>query len=111
MPVTFLDITKEAFSSVHLAVIRLDEINSKLHKEIFLGLRNAQIGVQVHYIPVHLHPFYRKMGFKKGDYPESEIYANNAISLPLFYGLEESDQIYVVNTLKSLFKNRNHILN
>ena len=45
------------------------------------------------------------MGFKKGDYPESEIYANNAISLPLFYGLEESDQIYVVNTLKSLFKN------
>ena len=96
---------------MHLAVIRLDEISSKLHKEIFLGLRNAQIGVQVHYIPVHLHPFYRKMGFKKGDYPESEIYANNAISLPLFYGLEESDQIYVVNTLKSLFKNRNHILN
>ena len=104
LPVNFLEITKDAYSSVHLAVIRLNEINNKLHNEIFIGLRNAQIGVQIHYIPVHLHPFYRKMGFKKGDYPESEIYANNAISLPLFYELKESDQIYVVNTLKSLFE-------
>ena len=58
----------------------------------------------MHYIPVHLHPYYRKLGFKEGDFPESEAYSKNAISLPLFVGLK-NDQIRVADKLISLLKN------
>ena len=53
---------------------------------------------------MHLHPFYRKLGFKEGDFPESEFYANNAISLPLFVGLSKNDQFRVSKKLNSSLK-------
>ena len=56
--------------------------------------------VNLHYIPVHLQPFYENMGFSKGDYPEAEKYYSEAISIPLYPSLSFEDQDFVVNCLK-----------
>lgn len=93
----------DTYSALHLYVIRLklDEIE-KSHKQVFEGLREKGIGVNVHYIPVHLQPYYAAMGFQQGDFPESEKYYCEAISLPIYPNLSEEDQDRVVGVLKSL---------
>lgn len=103
LPVNLLTVPEGVASSVHLAVIRLTDPCPQLHRAIFEGLRAAGIGVQLHYTPVHLQPYYRRLGFGDGDFPEAEAYATNAISLPLFPGLSADDQHRVVRTLESLF--------
>ena len=87
-------------SSWHLYVIqlRLDEI-SKTHRQVFEELRASGVGVNLHYIPVHLQPFYRARGFDDGDFPNAESYYRRAISIPLFATMSDSQQNEVVETL------------
>jgi dTDP-4-amino-4,6-dideoxygalactose transaminase len=65
-------------------------------------MRAAGIQVNLHYMPVHLQPYYRKMGFEQGDFPEAEQYYREAITLPLYYGLSNEDQDRVVSTLAGI---------
>ena len=58
-----------------------------------------KIGVNVHYIPIHLHPYYRNLGFKEGDFPNAEIFSNRAISLPIFYDLTNQEQEFVIESI------------
>lgn len=102
LPVQLLNIPEGVLSSVHLAVIRLQRATADQHRFVFEGLRAAGIGVQLHYTPVHLQPYYRRLGFKEGDFPESEAYARNAISLPLYPGLQNREQERVVKVLRHL---------
>lgn len=90
----------ETYSGLHLYVIRLelDKI-AKSHREVFDSLRQQGVGVNLHYIPVHTQPHYQRMGFKTGDYPESEQYYAEAISLPMYPGLSDSQQDQVVAAL------------
>lgn len=90
-------------SSWHLYVIRLkiDKI-SKTHLQVFEELRAANIGVNLHYIPVHTQPYYQKLGFGWGDFPVAEQYYREAISLPLYYGLTDSEQDQVVQMLRDV---------
>lgn len=96
---------ENSYSGLHLYVIRLklDEINLS-HKEVFQSLRFNGIAVNLHYIPVHIQPFYKSIGFKFGDFPEAEKYYAEAISLPMYPDLSENDQAKVVDTLASLLK-------
>jgi UDP-4-amino-4,6-dideoxy-N-acetyl-beta-L-altrosamine transaminase len=89
-----------AASSWHLYVIRLDD--SVRHRAVFEELRARGIGVNLHYIPVHLQPYYRALGFAPGDFPAAEDYYSRAISIPLHAGLEDSDQDTVVAALQGL---------
>ena len=102
LPIRFLDVPKDVLSSVHLAVVLLLSASKSDHRRIFEGLRAAGIGVQLHYTPVHLQPYYRKFGFIEGDFPEAEAYASSAISLPVFPGLLEEQQAYICNTITKL---------
>ena len=102
LPVQLQEIPNDVYSSVHLAVIRLADSNPLHHRFVFEGLRAAGIGVQLHYTPVHLQPYYRRLGFQEGEFFEAEAYATNAISLPVYPGLQELDQQRVVHTLSSL---------
>ena len=102
LPVKLLEVPEDVLSSVHLAVIRLVQATAEQHRRVFEGLRAAGIGVQLHYSPVHLQPYYRRLGFREGDFREAEAYGTNAISLPLFPGLLIEDQQRVVRTLASL---------
>ena len=104
LPVQLLDVPKDVLSSVHLAVIRMDRASPTQHRQIFESLRNSNIGVQLHYSPVHLHPYYRTLGFMEKTYPEAEMYATSALSLPLFPGLKKSESTNVAETLHFLIK-------
>ena len=90
----------DSYSGLHLYVIRLqlDQIG-KSHLEIFESLRQQGIGVNLHYIPVHLQPYYQAMGFKRGDYPEAERYYAEAISLPMFQTMSLEQQDTVLDAL------------
>ena len=89
----------KVISSANLSILKICKNDSKVHKRIFNYLREKNIGVQLHYKPVHLQPYYRNLGFKEGDFPFSEEYANSSISIPLFPGLTEEDQIRVFNNI------------
>ena len=102
LPLQLLQIPQDVTSSLHLAVIRLADHRPDHHRRVFEGLRAAGIGVQLHYTPVHLQPYYRRLGFRKGDFPEAEAYGTNAISLPLYPGLNDHDLQRVVDTLTTL---------
>ena len=102
LPVQLLEVPEDVLSSVHLAVIRLQQASAQEHRQVFEGMRAAGIGVQLHYSPVHLQPYYRALGFAVGEFPEAEAYASNAISLPVYPGLHAADQQRVVNTLSTL---------
>lgn len=93
----------DSYSGLHLYVIRLrlGELQ-KTHLEVFEELREAGIGVNVHYIPVHTQPYYEAMGFKLGDFPESEKYYSEAISLPMFQSMTDEQQNVVVSVLREV---------
>ena len=105
LPVQLLQIPSDCHSALHLGVILLHGKTAAQHRSVFEGLREAGIGVQLHYSPVHLQPYYRRLGFDKGDFPHAEAYAYSAISLPLFPGLSRVDQDHVVATLAELLAN------
>ena len=95
----------DTYSGLHLFVIRLNlEEISKTHKEVFDELRENDIGVNLHYIPVHLQPYYQKMGFKQGDFPHAESYYSNAISLPMFHGMTYEQQDEVISKLTQILE-------
>lgn len=91
----------DSYSGLHLYVIRLqlDQIKNS-HHEVFESLREQGIGVNLHYIPIHTQPYYQRFGFKVGDFPESERYYADAISLPLFQTMTETQQDIVIDALE-----------
>jgi UDP-4-amino-4,6-dideoxy-N-acetyl-beta-L-altrosamine transaminase len=91
----------DTYSGLHLYVIRLQLSRiQKTHREVFEALKDQGIGVNLHYIPVHTQPFYRDMGFRPEDFPESMQYYREAISLPMFQGLTNLQQDEVVKALQ-----------
>lgn len=93
----------ESYSGLHLYVIRLQLARlRRTRREVFEELRALGIGVNVHYVPVHTQPYYQRFGFKAGDFPEAEQYYEEALSLPMFFGLTEGQQDEVVRALKEV---------
>ncbi len=101
LPIVLPQENLNSYSSLHLYIIRLklNEIN-KTHKEVFLAIKKREIGINLHYIPIHMHPYYQSLGFKKGDFPNSEKYASESISIPIFPQLSEKLQNDVVKAIK-----------
>ena len=105
LPLKTPKIQDKAYSSYHLYIIRLDLGNlSSSHHDIFTSLRNSRIGVNLHYIPIHLQPYYKKLGFQEGDFPNAEDFYKEAISLPLFPTISDQSLAEVVNQLKKILK-------
>jgi dTDP-4-amino-4,6-dideoxygalactose transaminase len=96
--ITPLDVKSNCYSSYHLYVVRATRLNSETHKIAIETLRAKGIFAHVHYIPIHLQPFYQKLGFKKGDYPHAEQYYHHAITLPLYPSLTQEEAQYIVDT-------------
>jgi UDP-4-amino-4,6-dideoxy-N-acetyl-beta-L-altrosamine transaminase len=95
----------ESYSGFHLYVIRLampDFASRKL--SVFNALSNKSIGVNLHYIPVHLQPYYQAMGFKHGDFPEAEKYYQQAITIPLFPQMTTDQIEYVASSVKEAIR-------
>lgn len=93
----------ESRSALHLYPIQL-ELNaiSLSRKQVFDALRERGIGVNVHYIPIHLQPFYKKMGFSLGDFPNAESYYRQAITIPLHPKMTADQQGYICHSLEEI---------
>ena len=101
LPVNTPSQHKDSYSAFHLYVIRLNlEKIGKTYSQIFEVFREMGIGVNLHYIPVYLQPYYKNLGFKPGHCPEAEQYSAEAISLPIYPNLTEAQQNTVVSVLK-----------
>jgi UDP-4-amino-4,6-dideoxy-N-acetyl-beta-L-altrosamine transaminase len=90
----------DSYSGLHLYPIRLqmDKIQ-KSHLQVFESLRAQGIGVNLHYIPVHTQPYYARIGFKPEDFPQAQAYYREAISLPMYQTLTDTQQDYVITAL------------
>ncbi len=89
---------RDCYSAFHLYVVRLPEAVSR--RAVFDSMRSQGVGVNVHYIPVHLQPYYADMGFRPGDFPQAERYYAGAISLPLYPTMSEQQQDHVAAALR-----------
>ena len=93
------------YSAFHIYVIRLNlDMISRSRLEIFEDVLADGIGISLHYIPIHLQPYYQNLGFKEGDFPESEKYYNEAITLPIFVDLSSDQLGKVVHSLRSAIR-------
>lgn len=93
----------DTYSAFHLYVIRVLSDRAKMSRQqVFNALREHEILVNVHYIPVHLQPYYQSLGFKEGQFPEAEQYYKEAISLPMYPGLDEQQQGQVIQVMQQL---------
>ncbi len=103
LPVTTPWQHQDSYSGFHLYVVRLQLGKiTQTHLKVFEALREQGIGVNLHYIPIHIHPYYQRMGFKEGNYPQAEQYYAEAISLPMFHNLSDSQQDQVVGALQKV---------
>ncbi len=95
-------IEKTNYCSFHLFVVKFKKnIN---YDDVYKRLLRKKIGVNLHYLPVHLHPLFKKKGFKKGDFPTSEKHAQTALSIPIFYNMKNNEINRVIKVLKQVFK-------
>ena len=91
----------DTYSGLHLYIIRVKKNKKGItHKQLFEKLRNAGILVNLHYIPVYRHPYYEAIGYDKQKFPNAESYYSEAISIPMFASLTESEQQFVVDAIR-----------
>lgn len=100
LPLTLPYQDKDTYSAYHLYPVVLHDVTKR--KTVFDYLRSKNIGVNVHYIPVHTQPYYQNLGHNNGDYPVAEAYYAGAISLPLYATLTDEQQDYVIQSLKEI---------
>lgn len=109
----YFDIPEESsnISAYHLYPIRLKPEYKNQKNEIFKRMRENGLGVQVHYIPVYLHPYYQQLGYKKGSCKNAEDFYRQEISIPIYPGLSVKDVHKVINLILKIFKEQKHNLN
>lgn len=105
LPLKLPAVLADRVSSWHLYAVEIDPDRTRASRaQVFARLRDAGIGVNVHYIPIHTQPYYRALGFRPGDFPAAERYYAHALSLPLFPALTPADQARVADTLADALK-------
>jgi len=98
--------SKDCYSSLHLYPVQIDIAKkvAKSRKQIFIELRENNVGVNVHYIPIHIQPYFQNLGFKKGDFPNSEAYYQSTLTLPMFSSMTSEQQDEVVTVLNKILQ-------
>lgn len=100
LPIQLPSIPADRVSAFHLYIVKLND--KSLRKNVFTELRQAGVGVNVHYIPIHSQPYYQKLGFQWGDYPAAELFYESIISLPLYPELTVEQQSFISAQLKKV---------
>ncbi len=101
LPVRWLPRSTTNRSALHLYVVY---VSADRRRQVFNQLRERGFGVNVHYIPVHLQPYYRRFGFREGDFPAAEQHYHEAISLPLYPSLKESEQDQIITAFREVLQ-------
>lgn len=101
LPLILPTVLPDRTSAWHLYAVEIDESRtSRRRAEVFQRLRDARIGANVHYIPIHTQPYYQRLGFRPGDFPAAEAYYARALSLPLFPTMTLAQQQRVAGVLR-----------
>ena len=105
LPISFQEIGKKNLSSYHLFVVLIKDANKQFNRDkLYQKLKSKGINVNVHYIPIYRHSFYKKLGFKKFHFKVMEKYYKSCISLPIYPGLKSNDFNRIIREIKSYFK-------
>ncbi|QUI70401.1 UDP-4-amino-4,6-dideoxy-N-acetyl-beta-L-altrosamine transaminase [Pseudoalteromonas sp. M8] len=100
LPVEHLAQDSNCYSSYHLFIIRLHKQAKMAHNALICHLRKRGICAHMHYIPIHLQPYYKALGFSAGDFPNAEMYYQQAITIPLFPTMTKPEQTLVIKELQ-----------
>ncbi|MFC2459574.1 MAG: UDP-4-amino-4,6-dideoxy-N-acetyl-beta-L-altrosamine transaminase [Selenomonas noxia] len=105
LPLVIPHVLERANPSWHIYVVRVafSQIG-KTKQQVFAEMKERGIALNLHYIPVHRQPYYEKLGFRQGDFPHSEKYYEEALTLPLYYDLTNDEQDQIVDALKSVLR-------
>tara|TARA_B100000780_G_C21093995_1_gene441070 strand:+ start:520 stop:1695 length:1176 start_codon:yes stop_codon:yes gene_type:complete len=105
LPIVLPQKINRCLSSFHLFVIRINFLKTKkTYKDLFNYLRKSNLWVNLHYLPIYSHPYYKNK-FKKIKYKNMENYYKSAISIPIYPGLTFKNQMYIKRKLEFFFKN------
>ncbi|MFN0204398.1 MAG: UDP-4-amino-4,6-dideoxy-N-acetyl-beta-L-altrosamine transaminase [Bacteroidia bacterium] len=99
LPIQLPYLPSQDYHALHLYIIR-----TKQRKALYEFLRKHQIYTQVHYLPVHYLPYYQTLGFKKGDFPQTESYYEECLTLPIYPQLSETEQDFVIAKIRAFFE-------
>ncbi|MEI5638184.1 MULTISPECIES: UDP-4-amino-4,6-dideoxy-N-acetyl-beta-L-altrosamine transaminase [unclassified Pseudoalteromonas] len=102
--ITHLSQSDDCYSSYHLYIVRLTQCEVEKHKSVITGMRKHGVIAHLHYIPIHLQPYYQALGFSEGDFPNAETYYKQAVTVPLFHGMTIEQQGEVINQLRTLLR-------
>ena len=102
-----LDVPENVYSAYHLAIVKILNSDKTKHRRLFEWMRKNNVWVQLHYWPIHLQPFYKNLGFKRGYLPNAEEYSESCFSIPLHFNINKFDQDKVVNLLRMGLRNIN----
>ena len=105
LPISLPKVRKNTLSSFHLYIIQINKKIKKGRDEVFKGLLKLGIGVNVHYIPIHLQPFFKSKGFKLGQFKNSENFFKQSITIPLHCGLTNFQLNRIIYSIKKCLKN------
>ena len=97
-----LAVSEYCYSSYHLFCILATRLTESTHRQVIENLRARGVFAHVHYIPIHLQPFYTDLGFKEGDFPQAEDYYRQVITLPVFPSLTDNEVQFIIHTVKEV---------
>ena len=100
--VAHLTQSNECYSSYHLYIVRLTQCDVEKHKSVITGMREQGIIAHLHYIPIHLQPYYQALGFSDGDFPNAETYYKQAVTIPLHPTMTADEQKAVITAFFNL---------
>ena len=99
LPINFQLVNSNDYSSYHLGIIIFKD--NKTREKLFRLLRSKNFFVNLHYIPIYRHPYYKKFKINKSHYPNSEIFYKRALSIPIYYGLKKNNILKFIKILKN----------
>ncbi|WP_404338901.1 UDP-4-amino-4,6-dideoxy-N-acetyl-beta-L-altrosamine transaminase [Pseudoalteromonas mariniglutinosa] len=100
LPLAHLTQHTDCYSSYHLYIVRLINASKEQHKTLICKLRAHNIISHLHYIPIHLQPYYKALGFNEGDFPNAEQYYQQAITIPLYPAMTTDEQLEVISAIR-----------
>jgi UDP-4-amino-4,6-dideoxy-N-acetyl-beta-L-altrosamine transaminase len=101
LPLSPLRQHPDSYSGLHLYIVRLQPARiGKSYRQVFEELTALGVGINLHYMPVHIQPYYQRLGFVAGSFPQAELYAKEALSLPMFPALTDVQQDTVIAAVK-----------
>ena len=102
LPLQLPKILNENYSSFHLYIVRIKSNGNQSYSDLYKNFHKNGILINLHYLPIHLHPYYKKLGFRENSFVEAEQYAKEAITLPLYPSLTDKEHAFIISKAREI---------